>query len=84
MQYKKLNVTEVNKGVPQSQRKSLSGKPANMMATARQAAVVGVLGVGIHPVFVSYTTLLPNCSLHGVHTLAALEFYASLLRNDGI
>lgn len=71
MQYKKLNITEVDKS-----RKSLSGKPANTMATARQAAVAGVLVVQIHLVFISYTTLLPNCSLHGIHTLAALEFYA--------
>lgn len=69
MQYKKLNVTEVNKGVPQSQRKSLSGKPANMMATARQAAVVGVLGVGIHPVFVTPHSFRTAHCMESIHWL---------------
>lgn len=75
-QQKKLYIAEVNKGMPQSQRKSLSREPANMMATARHAAVGGVLVVQIYPVVLTYTMLLPNCSLHGNNISVALKFYA--------
>lgn len=44
--------------------------------------MVGVLVVQMHPVFLNCTTLLPNCSLHGINTFAALEFCALLPGND--
>lgn len=63
-QQKKLNIVEGNK------------EPANMMVITRHAAVGGLLVVQIHPVFLNYNTLLPNCSLHGKSTLFALKFCA--------